>query len=139
MSRICKILIIEDYDVIRELLGAMFEDEGYDFTTVRTGAEMRAALDEDDYDITIIDVLLPGGEDGFALAETARERGCGVILITGDHRHLARLERSGHYHMLKPFRLQDMVALIDRLLAETAKLCVRRTRGDGSCFPARPA
>jgi two-component system OmpR family response regulator len=138
MSRICKVLIVEDHDDVRELLGAMFEHEGFDFAAVETGAQMRAALDEDDYDITIIDVLLPGGEDGFALAETARELGCGVILITGDHRHIERLEQSGHYHLLKPFPLQDMIALIERVLTETANLCTRRKRGDGSGFPARP-
>lgn len=139
MARICKVLIVEDHDEVRELLSAAFEDEGYEFVAVRTGAEMRAALDTEDYDIAIIDVLLPGGEDGFALAESARELGCGVILITGDHRHLERLDRSGHCHLLKPFRLHDMMALIDRVLSETANLCVRRRRGDGSRFPARPA
>jgi two-component system OmpR family response regulator len=138
MPRICKVLIVEDHDGVRELLGTVFEHEGFAFTAVETGAQMRARLDEDDYDITVIDVLLPGGEDGFALAEAARELGCGVILITGDHRHLERLDRSGHYHLLKPFRLQDMMALIERVLAETARLCARRKRSDGSCFPVRP-
>ncbi|MGH7052538.1 MAG: response regulator [Stellaceae bacterium] len=137
MPRICKILIVEDYDEIRELLSTAFTDEGFEFAAVGTGAEMRAALDADDYDIAIIDVLLPGGEDGFALAETARELDCGVILITGDHRHLERLDKSGHYHLLKPFRLQDMMTLIERVLSETANLCVRRKRSDGSGFPAR--
>lgn len=137
MPQICKVLIVEDHDEVRELLVAAFEDEGFEFVAVGTGVEMRTALDEDDYDITIIDVLLPDGEDGFALAETARELGCGVILITGDHRHIERLDKSGHYHLLKPFRLQDLMALIDRVLAETQNLCRRRKRSDGSGFPAR--
>lgn len=139
MARICKVLIVEDHDEVRELLEAAFEDRGFEFAAVETGEEMRAALDADEYDITIIDVLLPGGEDGFALAESARELGCGVILITGDHRHLERLDKSGHYHLLKPFRLHDMMTLIDRVLDESANLCVRRKRGDGSDFSARPA
>lgn len=139
MSRICKVLVVEDHDVVREMLAEALDVEGFEFAMVERGAQMREALEEDDYDIAIIDVLLPGGEDGFALAESARELGCGVILITGDHRHVERLDRSGHYHLLKPFRLNDMMALIHRVLGETANICVRRKRGNGSCFPARSA
>src|SRR5579875_761354 len=128
MPRICKVLIVEDHDEVRALLAEALAIEGFRFTAVETGEQMRAALDEDDHDVAILDVLLPGGEDGFALAETARALGCGVILITGDHRHAERLEQSGHPHLLKPFGVRDLLALVERVLAETTKLCVRRRR-----------
>jgi hypothetical protein len=38
---------------------------------------------------------------------------------------------------LKPFRIQQLIEVIDKVLTETAAQCVRRTRGDGSLFPAR--
>src|ERR1700730_18677059 len=103
----------------------------------KTGAEMRDALDEDDYDIVVIDVTQPGHEDGFALAEIARDQGCGPILVTGDHRHLERLQTSGQHYLLKPFRVQHLVEIVDKILVETVAKCVRRKRGDGSFFPAR--
>jgi DNA-binding response OmpR family regulator len=137
MPRICKVLIVEDHNEVRELLINILDLEGYYFTAVETGAQMREALDETDYDLAVIDVLLPGGEDGFALAETAREWGCGVILITGDHRHIERLDQSGHRYLLKPFAMSDLLALVSRVLAEIANGCVRRKRGDGSLFPLR--
>lgn len=137
MPRTCKVLIVEDHDEVRELLTVLLEQEGFDFTAVETGAGMRAALDEEDYDIAIIDVLLPGGEDGFALAAAARAMGCGVILITGDHRHAERLDESGHHYLLKPFGVGDLIALVSRVLAEIASRCVRRRRSDGSFFPLR--
>jgi DNA-binding response OmpR family regulator len=139
MPRICKVLIVEDHDEVRALLAEALAIEGFRFTAVETGEQMRAALDEDDHDVAILDVLLPGGEDGFALAETARTLGCGVILITGDHRHAERLGQSGHPHLLKPFGVRDLLALVERVLAETTKLCVRRRRSDGSFFPLRSA
>jgi DNA-binding NtrC family response regulator len=138
MPRICKVLIVEDHDGVRDLLVEVFDQEGFEFKAVKSGAEMRAALDEDDYDIAVIDVSQPSREDGFALADTARDMGCSVILITGDHRYAERLQQSGHHHLLKPFRVNDFVALVDRVLAEAANLCVRRKRGDGSFFPLRP-
>jgi DNA-binding response OmpR family regulator len=137
MPRICKVLIIENDDGVRNLLGDALHDEGYLFTMVKTGAEMRDALDDDDYDITIIDVTQPGQEDGVALAQIAREQGCALILVTGDHRHLERLDASGQHYLLKPFRVQQLTELVDKILAETASQCIRRKRGDGSFFPAR--
>jgi two-component system, OmpR family, torCAD operon response regulator TorR len=137
MARICKVLIVENDDDVRDLLGDIFQDEGYRFSMVKTGAEMRDALDDDDYDIAVIDVTQPGHEDGFALAQIAREQGCGALLVTGDHLLLERLEASGQHYLLKPFRVQQLVDIVDKILTRTAAQCVRRKRGDGSFFPAR--
>ena len=138
MMRICKILIVENDDHVRNLLGDVFEDEGYLFSLVKTGTEMRERLDEDDFDIAVIDVTQPGNEDGFALTQIARERGCGPILVTGDHRHLERLQAGGGYFLLKPFRVQQLIEIIDKVLAETAAQCERRKRDDGLLSPACP-
>src|SRR5947209_19975568 len=97
MARICKVLIVENDDDVRDLLGDIFQDEGFRFAMVKTGAEMREALDEDDYDVVVIDVTQPGYEGGFELGKAARDQGCGVILVTGDHRHQERLLSSGHH------------------------------------------
>jgi DNA-binding response OmpR family regulator len=137
MARICKVLVVENDDDIRMLLGDVFEDEGYRFTTVKNGAEMRQALDEDDYDVAVIDITLPGGEDGFALAELAREHACGAVLVTGDYRHMQRLEEGGQHYLLKPFRMRQLVEVVDKILVETAAQCQRRKRSDGSFFPVR--
>jgi len=137
MTRICKVLIVENDSFVRNLLADVFEQEGYHFSTVESGAEMRHALDADDYDIVVIDVTQPGAENGFGLAQLARQRGCGTILVTGDHRHLDRLCESGHPYLLKPFRIQKLLDLAEKILIETAAQCTRRTRSDGSCFPAR--
>jgi DNA-binding response OmpR family regulator len=137
MARICKVLIVENDDDVRDLLGDIFNDEGFRFSMVKTGAEMREALDQDDYDIVVIDVTQPGHEDGFTLAQIAREQGCGAILVTGDHRHIERLADSGQHYLLKPFRVQQLVEIVDKILVETAARCVRRKRADGSFFPVR--
>ena len=137
MARVCKVLIVENNDDVRDLLGDVFAEEGYRFSTVKTGADMRDALDDDDYDVAVIDVTQPGHEDGFVLAQVAREQGCGVILVTGDHRHLERLQDSTHRYLLKPFRVQQMIEIVEKILVETAARCERRKRADGSFFPAR--
>jgi two-component system OmpR family response regulator len=136
MTRICKVLIVENDDNVRNLLGDVFEDEGYMFSMVKTGAEMREKLDADVYDIAVIDVTQPGHEDGLALAQIARDRGCGPILVTGDHRYLERLQACGGSFLLKPFRVQELIAIIDKVLTDTATQCVRRKHDDGSPLDA---
>jgi DNA-binding NtrC family response regulator len=137
VAKICKVLIVENDDYIRELLGEAFDSEGFLFSLIASGAAMEDALDEDDYDIVIIDVTQPGDKDGIALGKIAHEQGCGVILTTGDHRHAERLEQSGRHHLLKPFRLQNLMSLVDQILTAASNECVRRQRRDGSYFPAR--
>jgi DNA-binding response OmpR family regulator len=134
MTRICKVLIVEDYAEVRELLSGIFELAGYEFATVGTGSEMREELAANDYDIVVIDIGLPGGEDGFMLAEAAKAPGRGVILTTGDHRLVERLAASGHHHLLKPFAMRELVDLAERALAAAQASCVRR-QFDGQPLP----
>src|SRR5690349_6794132 len=95
MDRICNILVVEDDDSVRALLGDILDHAGYEFTLARDGAEMRAALDAEPFDVAIIDISLRGGEDGFVLGEVASGKGCSVILTTGDPERRARLEVTG--------------------------------------------
>ena len=135
MDRICKILVVEDDDAVRALLGDVLDDKGYEFRLTGGGAEMREALDNDEFDVAIIDISLRGGEDGFTLAELASDRGCAVILTTGDPERRARLEASGRRHLTKPFRMKTLTDLIDEILRDNAALCIRR-QGDGAALPA---
>lgn len=137
MARVCKVLIVENDDYVRELLRDAFDDEGFLFTAVENGAEMEEALDRDDYDIAVIDLTQPGDRDGLALADIAHAQGCGVILTTGDHRHSERLEQSGRHYLLKPFRIRELMTTVDQILTIASMECVRRKRRDDSYFPAR--
>jgi len=136
MDRICKILVVEDDDSVRALLGDLLEHQGYDFTLASSAAEMREALEREEHDVAIIDISLRGAEDGFALAEQASEKGCGIILTTGDPAQRIRLEASGRRHLLKPFRILDLTALVDQVLKDAEALCVPRRPPDGSVEPA---
>lgn len=122
--------MVEDDDSVRELLGDVLDEAGYHFTLTSSAAEMRAALDAGDYDVAIIDILLRGGGDGLVLAGLASDRGCGVILTTGDPQQRVRLESSGRRHLIKPFRMQSLTELIEQVLKDNVALCApRRDRG----------
>ena len=132
MARICKVLIVEDDEHVRTLLADAFDADGFDFATAPSGAQMRVALAADQYDIVVIDVLLPGGDNGFDLADEARAKGCVVILTTGDHRHEARVRAAGFHYLLKPFPIRELKRLADRILDAAEVACTRRDP-DGEC------
>lgn len=137
MARSCKVLVVENDSDICEFRGLPFEAEGHLFAMVETGAQMRAALGDEDYDLVIIDVTQPGHQGGFAPPGVARAEGCGAIPVTGDHRLSERLAASGECYLLKPFRVHRLVEILERVLADAGAKCVRHKRGDGSFFPAR--
>jgi DNA-binding response OmpR family regulator len=129
MTRICNILVVEDDEAVQALLGDVLDYAGYLFTLTSNGDEMRAALDTAAFDVAIIDITLQG-EDGFALAEYAQSKGCGILLTTGDHQQIERIEASGHRHLFKPFRIEELTALVDLILTDTAALCMARPKPD---------
>ena len=54
------ILIVDDEEGIRESLSGIFEDEGYDVITARSGEEALKILKEQNVDLILLDVWLPG-------------------------------------------------------------------------------
>lgn len=128
VDKICKVLIVENDRDIQQLLSDVFEYEGYRFTTVADGIAMRDALAQGDIDVVIIDVVLPGGENGFDLAKQATDLGHGVILVTGHGGHYDAVTKSGHRYLFKPFKMNSLFALVDQVLRETHVRCVTKNR-----------
>ncbi len=128
MSRICRILVVEDNEDIRDLLRHVFAEGGYRFAVAKDGAEMRQVLSQGDIDLIVIDVVLGPGENGFDLADQAAAAGCAVIITTGDLQHLDRLEACGHRYVLKPYRLDLFMAVVEEALEAAQADCVAHFR-----------
>jgi two-component system, OmpR family, response regulator len=124
-TKICKVLVVEDHEGIRAVLGDALKTEGYDFTLVDSTGDVQGALDDGDHDVVVIDLPLAEG-DPFALAAHARDSGIGVILTTSDQRLFPGVESSGHRHIRKPFMLEQLLPLIDEVLRDLEMRCARR-------------
>lgn len=59
------ILVIDDEISICESLQGVFEDEGYTVQTVLSGDEGVRLLAGEHVDLVFLDILMPGGMDGF--------------------------------------------------------------------------
>jgi len=114
-----RLLVVDDEEDIRELLGDYLSSYGFDVTTVADGAQMRAALQAQPHDLVLLDLGLPG-EDGLTLARELRaDSGLGIIIVTGRGQAVDRiigLEVGADDYVAKPFELRELVARIRSVL-----------------------
>jgi CheY-like chemotaxis protein len=67
-----RILVCEDQDAIRNMLGSLVTAAGHDVVGVSTGAEAIELAHKDRFDILLLDLMLPGSFDGFEVLERLR-------------------------------------------------------------------
>ncbi len=68
-----KILVVEDQEAVRAVACGFLEDFGYDIVEAEDGLQALARLQENpDIELMFSDVVMPGGLNGFDLAQAAR-------------------------------------------------------------------
>ncbi len=121
------VLVVEDNDTVRSLTAALLGHLGY--RTVEAehaeGALGHLAA-EGDIDLMITDVVLPGGVDGFELADRARiSRPALPILFVSGYPQDVLARRSGHDEtdvlLMKPFTTRELADAVSRQLADAAR------------------
>ncbi len=114
------ILVVDDDPRIRQMLARYFEDEGYRVTTVENGDAMRVCLKQQAVDIVLLDLMLPGGDDGLALAREIRSGSdIPIIMLTGRDDVVDRvvgLEVGADDYIAKPFHLREVLARVRTVL-----------------------
>ena len=61
-------------------------------------------------------MLLPGGGDGYELAEAARRLGVPTLLVSGHPEAIVEAEARGHPFLAKPFQLSELQRVIRTLI-----------------------
>jgi DNA-binding response OmpR family regulator len=131
----CRILVVEDDEQVRHLLAEGIAIEGYDVEMVRSGPDALTRDDFASFDVAVVDLSLPGGLDGWSIADYCAGRGIGVVVITGSPDQYDRLIGSGYAFLRKPFRLTELVAEIERVLTRVDADCERPRNGPGAPQP----
>jgi DNA-binding NtrC family response regulator len=110
------VLVVDDEEAFRFLLGAILSDAGYRCRSAADVDQARALLSAEPADCVLLDVSLPG-EGGMAfLHELRRDRPhVAVIMVTGHHdpKLAASAAAAGARGFVsKPFRAQDVRAAV---------------------------
>lgn len=112
MSR--SVLVVEDNTDMREALRSFLGLHGFKVTAVDSTEDGIDAIDENDFDIALIDINLPG-KSGFSMIEYIREQGKIMPLIAmtardGLQDKLAGFELGLNDYIVKPFDLRELLA-----------------------------
>ena len=80
-----RVLIVDDEPNIRRMVGALLSTEGYEVREAADGAAGVRAVEDEEPDVALIDLMMPGGMDGIATLAKIRERWSDlpVIMMSG--------------------------------------------------------
>ncbi len=130
-----KILLVEDEESLAVGLEFNLTEEGYDVTIARDGLEALKIFDQHDYDLIILDIMLPHC-DGFEVARQIRQRSLQIPILILTARTAAEdvvegLEIGADDYITKPFHLKELLLRVERML--------RRKRWYRSIIAEHPA
>jgi DNA-binding NtrC family response regulator len=80
-----RILVVDDEPNIRELLEEILSEEGYEVTTAGDAAHARAALREQSYDLTLLDIWMPDTDGISLLKEWSQNGPLGPVVMMSGH------------------------------------------------------
>lgn len=114
-----RILIIEDEPELARHIGRALSRHGHITTTMHDGAKgLRAAL-EDNPDLVVLDLNLPGMDGWEVLAQMRRAKSAArVIILTarGEVEHRVRgLKAGADDYLAKPFSLEELIARVEAM------------------------
>ncbi|MDE6025439.1 MAG: response regulator transcription factor [Lachnospiraceae bacterium] len=119
-----KILIVEDDLYIQALLHDFLKDAGYDITVAADGVEALAKYSEKDFDLVLLDIMLPK-IDGYGVCEVIRKKSdVPVIMLTaldGEESQIKGLDLQADDYITKPFSMPVLVRKIAAVLRRSSK------------------
>jgi two-component system phosphate regulon response regulator OmpR len=118
------ILIIDDDDRLRDLIGRFLMDQGYRVTTTASSEEARNRMQGMAFDILVVDIMMPG-ETGLELVHDLKQTNpnlpCLMLTAMGEPGHrLHGLESGADDYMTKPFEPLELSLRIKNILSRVA-------------------
>jgi CheY-like chemotaxis protein len=118
----CRVLVVDDDDTILATVVDALSLFSYPTATATNGEEALRRIEEFNPHVVLLDMRMPV-LDGWGVARSLRERGLSpkVVVMTAavDARQVAS-EIGANAFLAKPFGLDDLFSLVDRLCHEAA-------------------
>lgn len=129
-----KVLVIEDDADINRLLCRILGRAGYDTASAWSGTEAQLRLERENFDLIMLDLMLPGmsGEDVLRYVRKERGQKLPVIILsakTGLENKVGTLTMGADDYITKPFEPQEVLARVTAVM--------RRCAGNGELSAKR--
>jgi CheY-like chemotaxis protein len=116
MSLPRRVLVIDDNEDHRQVVGAVLADEGYQVALAATGEAGLAAARAAPPDVLLLDLLMPGMDGAAVLEELRRDAelaGVAVVVTTGVQTpHVKRLLHPDAV-LFKPFGVAELIRAVE--------------------------
>jgi DNA-binding NtrC family response regulator len=122
MAKKSSILVVDDEEALRSVLGNELINEGYEVRTASDGDEAIAELNKAVFDLVLLDIKMPR-VSGFEVLKHIREHSSRtkVVMLTGfaDLKNAIESKKLGADDFVsKPYDLVDLLTTIERVLSE---------------------
>lgn len=119
------ILIVEDEHKLGSLIQRALSEKGYATTFIEDGQKAWGHLESHDYDLILLDIMLPG-KDGIAICQELRKahRTEGIIMITAKDTEediIKGLDAGADDYVVKPFSVSELLARVRTVLRRQEK------------------
>ena len=131
-EKMIKILIVDDEKPICDLIDLNLSASGYHCTTAQNGMDALDLIDKENYDLILLDIMLPGA-DGYDVMAYVRPLKSPVIFITAKHEVRDRvkgLKAGADDYLVKPFDVVELVARVEAVLRRYNKTDKKLTAGE---------
>ena len=129
-----RVLYADDEPRMRKLVKDYLSKEGYAVTEVSDGRDALEALSTEEFDLAILDVMMPHYDGWTVLREIRKSRSMPVIMLTArseENDELFGFELGADEYIAKPFSPKILVARIQSLLKRGKSLVVERLECSG--------
>ncbi len=132
------ILLVEDEENLQEALKLNLELEGYEVTGVNDGVEALNAVQNEYFDLIILDVMLPE-LDGISVCENIRLQGneIPILILSAKNSSADRvlgLKKGADDYLTKPFNLEELLLRVDKLIHKSNRISQKKTIADVYTF-----
>jgi two-component system, NtrC family, response regulator AtoC len=112
------ILIVDDEALTLRTIGRALDGEGFEVFLASTGEEALKTISEQQPDLALVDVVLPG-IDGIEVLRQAKKISPATIVIMMSAYHLVEraveaMKLGAYDYLIKPFHISDMVSTVRR-------------------------
>lgn len=127
-----RLLLIEDYQPLRESLAQGLNESGFAVDATGDGKEGLWYTQDAAYDVVVLDLMLPG-VDGLSILRDLRERGreYPVLILTAKDQVADRvlgLNSGADDYLVKPFAFEELLARVNALVRRKFQLRVPEVR-----------
>ena len=119
-----RLLIVDDEEKIREMIGKYATHEGHDVVLASDGKQALKIFEKEDFDVVVMDVMMPE-MDGFETLKKMREiKEVHCIFLTAlgqEYDRIYGFDVGGEDYVTKPFSLKELMMRINVILKRDNK------------------